>query len=71
VLFGGGVGVGDKFGSGVGKDPPGVGTLDEGGNGLIFGDVVVAGFAVVPGIVGLAVVVSIEVVFGVGSREMG
>jgi len=74
-LFGGGVGfilgggVGSKFGSGVGKDPPeagGVGTFDDGGNGLIFGDIVAAGFAVVPDTVGLAVVVFVEVVFGVG-----
>lgn len=75
IIFGGGVGfilgggVGSKFGSGVGKDPPeagGVGTFDDGGNGLIFGDIVAAGFAVVPDTVGLAVVVFVEVVFGVG-----
>ena len=47
-----GGGVGGKVGGDVGEGPPeGVGTLDEGGVGLIL-----AGFAVVTSIVGLVVV---------------
>jgi len=58
--------VGDSVGRGVGEDPPeGVGTIDGGGVGLIFGDIVVAGFAVVTDIVGRSVVFG-SVAFVVG-----
>ena len=59
--------VGNFVGRGVGENPPEVvGTLDGGGVGLVFGDNVVAGFAVVTSIVGLADVVIAWVAFGVG-----
>ena len=62
-----GWGVGNFVGRGVGEDPPEVvGTLDGGGVGLVFGDNVVAGFAVVTCIVGLTDVVIGWVTFEVG-----